>query len=209
MKPNLPIRVFLVDDHGLLRLGLATLIELNDDLKVVGNAENGEEAVERVCELKPDVVVMDLMMPVLDGVGATQRIKERLPETRVLILTSYGTSADVTRAVQAGASGALVKDTPNEDLIDSIRKVAAGERVFSPEIERAITEEPVPPEFTERQLEVLTAVTRGYTNAEIGKMLGISADAVRQHIMKICETLGAANRAEAVAIALRKHLLKA
>ena len=203
-----PIRIFLADDHGLLRLGLATLIDFHDDLKIVGDAENGEEAVEHVIRLKPDVVVMDLMMPVLDGVGATQRIKERLPETKVLILTSYGTSADVSRAVQAGASGALVKDTPNDELIDSIRKVAAGERVFSPEIERALADEPLPPEFTQRQLDVLMAVTRGLTNVEIGKMLGISADAVRQHIIKVCEALGAANRTEAVAIAMRKQLLK-
>lgn len=203
-----PIRIFLADDHGLLRLGLATLIDFHDDLEIVGDAENGEEAVKRVCRLKPDVVVMDLMMPVLDGVGATQRIKERLPETKVLILTSFGTSADVSRAIRAGASGALVKDTPNDELIDSIRKIAAGERVLSPEIERALADEPAPPEFTPRQLDVLGAITRGLTNAEIGRMLGISADAVRQHVIKVCELLGASNRAEAVAIALRKQLLK-
>ena len=203
-----PIRIFLADDHGLLRLGLATLIDFNDDLEIVGDAENGEEAVERVSQLKPDVVVMDLMMPVLDGVGATQRIKERLPGTKVLILTSYGTSADVSRAVQAGASGALVKDTPNDELIESIRRIAAGERVFSSEIERTLANEPHPPAFTQRQLDVLKAVTRGLTNVEIGKMLGISADAVRQHIIKVCEALGAANRTEAVAIALKKQLLK-
>lgn len=202
-----PIRIFLADDHGLLRLGLATLIDFHDDLEIVGDAENGKEAVERVVQLKPDVVVMDLMMPVLDGVGATQRIKERLPETKVLILTSYGTSADMSRAVKAGASGALVKDTPNDELIDSIRKIATGEHVFSPEIERALAD-PLPPAFTQRQLDVLEAVTRGLTNVEIGKMLGISADAVRQHIIKVCEALGAANRTEAVAIALRKQLLK-
>ena len=203
-----PIRIFLADDHGLLRLGLATLIDFHDDLEIVGDAENGEEAVERVCRLKPDVVVMDLMMPMLDGVSATQRIKERLPETKVLILTSFGTSADVSRAIRAGASGALVKDTPNDELIDSIRKIAAGERVLSPEIERALADEPAPPEFTPRQLDVLGAITRGLTNAEIGRMLGISADAVRQHVIKVCERLGASNRAEAVAIALRKQLLK-
>ena len=203
-----PIRIFLADDHGLLRLGLATLIDFHDDLEIVGDAENGEEAVERVCRLKPDVVVMDLMMPMLDGVSATQRIKERLPETKVLILTSFGTSADVSRAIRAGASGALVKDTPNDELIDSIRKIAAGERVLSPEIERALADEPAPPEFTPRQLDVLGAITRGLTNAEIGRMLGISAAAVRQHVIKVCERLGASNRAEAVAIALRKQLLK-
>ena len=203
-----PIRIFLADDHGLLRLGLATLIDFHDDLEVVGEAENGEEAVERVSQLKPDVVVMDLVMPVLDGVGETQRIKERLPETKVLILTSFGTSADVSRAIQAGASGALVKDTPNDDLIDSIRRIASGERIFSPEIERSLAESPLPPEFTPRQLDVLNAVTRGLTNVEIGKLLGISADAVRQHIIRVCETLGAANRTEAVAIALRKQLVK-
>ena len=202
------IRILLADDHGLLRLGLKTLISFQSGLEVVGDAQNGQVAIELALRLKPDIVVMDLMMPVLDGVEATREIRRKLPETKVLILTSYGTASDVSRAVQAGASGALMKDTPNLDLISAIRSVAAGEKVFSPEIAQTLTEDPAPPELTDRQLDVLNATAHGYTNPEIAKLLTISTDAVKQHIITICEKLGAVNRTEAVAIALRKHLLK-
>ena len=202
------IRIFLADDHELLRFGLTTLLQFEKDFKVIGCAENGEQAVELAKKLRPDVVVMDLMMPRLDGVEATRLILAELPETKIMLLTSFGSAADVIRAINAGAHGALVKDTPNSSLISAIREIAAGKKVFSPEIKKMIDSEPPPPDFTPRQLEVLNAVTRGFTNAEIANILQISSDAVKQHIIGICEKLGASNRAEAVAIALRKHLLK-
>ena len=202
------IRILLVDDHELLRFGLSTLLQFQKDMEVVGGAENGAEALDLVRQLKPDVVVMDLMMPQMDGVESTQRILAELPATRIMLLTSFGTAADVIRAIRAGAVGALVKDSPNDKLIAAIRNVAAGKQAFSPEIKKMIDTEPPPPDFTSRQLEVLNAVTRGFTNADIADILHISPDAVKQHIISICEKLGAANRAEAVAIALRKHLLK-
>ena len=202
------IRILLVDDHELLRFGLSTLLQFQKDMEVVGGAENGAEALDLVRQLKPDVVVMDLMMPQMDGVESTQRILAELPATRIMLLTSFGTAADVIRAIRAGAVGALVKDSPNDKLIAAIRNVAAGKQAFSPEIKKMIDTEPPPPDFTSRQLEVLNAVTRGFTNADIADILHISPDAVKQHIISICEKLGAATRAEAVAIALRKHLLK-
>lgn len=202
------IRILLADDHSLIRMGLAALFKYQKDIKVVGEAEDGDEAVRLALRLKPDVVVMDLAMPVMDGATATARIREVLPETRVLILTSFGTSADLSRALAAGATGALNKDSGNDELLTSIRTVADGGRSVSDEIARLIEEEPAPPEFTERQLEVLHAVTRGLTNAEIGRQFGISADAVKQHVNAIFAKLGAANRTEAVTIALRKQLLK-
>ena len=202
------IRILLADDHELLRFGLSTLLQFQKDFEVVGGAENGEEALVLCRTLHPDVVVMDLMMPVMDGVEATQRILAELPATKIVLLTSFGAATDVIRAVHAGASGALVKDTPNDRLVAAIRDVAKGNQVFSPEIRKMIDTEPTPPSFTPRQMEVLNAVTRGLTNAEIANILKISTDAVKQHIIGICEKLGAANRAEAVAIALRKHLLK-
>ena len=202
------IRIILVDDHELLRFGLTMLLQFQKDMEIVGGAGNGAEAVPLVRKLKPDVVVMDLMMPQMDGVESTRRILAELPDTRILLLTSFGTAADVIRAIRAGAAGALVKDTPNDRLIAAIRDVAAGKRVFSPEIRKMIDTEPPPPDFTSRQLEVLNAVTRGFTNADIADILHISPDAVKQHIISICTKLGAANRSEAVAIALRKHLLK-
>lgn len=204
-----PIRILLADDHSLLRLGLETLMKFHREFAVVGGAENGEEAVRLARELRPDVVVMDLMMPVMDGVEATRRIRADLPDVRVLILTSYGTSADVVRAVDAGASGALMKDTANEELLEAIRTVAAGGTAFSPEIERQLEEEQPLPEFTRRQMDILEFVTRGFTNADIARQLGISSDCIKKHLIVICNKLGASNRAEAVSIALRKSLLKA
>ena len=136
-----PITILIADDHALLRRGLATLLGFDKSLSVVGDAKNGEEAVKAALELKPDVVMMDLSMPVMDGVEATRRIREALPETRVLILTTYSTSVDVARAMDAGASGAFVKDAEDERLIEAIHKVAAGETAFSPEIESMIAGE--------------------------------------------------------------------
>lgn len=202
------IRILLADDHSLIRMGLAALFKYQKDIKVVGEAEDGDEAVRLALRLKPDVVVMDLAMPVMDGATATARIREALPETHVLILTSFGTSADLSRALVAGATGALNKDSGNDELLTAIRTVADGGRSISDEIARLIEEEPAPPAFTERQLEVLHAVTRGLTNAEIGRQFGISADAVKQHVNAIFAKLGAANRTEAVTIALRRQLLK-
>ena len=202
-------RILLVDDHALLRRGLADLLRYESDLAVVGEAGDGEAAVEAAMRLKPDLVVMDLMMPVVDGVEATRRIKEALPETNILILTTFGTSADVARAVATGASGAIMKDAATDVQLAAIRTVAAGGKVFSPEITRSMADDPAPPAFTQRQLEILEFVTHGLGNKEIANRFGISTDAVKQHLNAICTKLGAANRAEAVAIALRKHLLRA
>ena len=200
-------RILIVDDHALIRRGLADLLRYEKDLAVVGEASDGEAAVAVATELKPDVVVMDLMMPVMDGVEATQRIKTALPEAKILILTTFGTSVDVARAIAAGASGAIMKDASMEDQLHAIRTVASGGKVLSPEIEKAVQEEPLP-EFTKRQLVILESAARGLTNKDIANMLDISPDAVKQHLAAICSKLGAANRAEAIAIAIRKHLLK-
>lgn len=209
MKNQQPkIRILLVDDHALLRRGLADLIRYENDLSVVGEAGDGETAVEAALRLKPDLVVMDLMMPVMDGTEATRRIKEALPTVRILILTTFGTSAEVARAVAAGATGAIMKDASTDEQLAAIRTVAAGGTVFSPEIRRSMDETPKPPEFTGRQLEVLQSVVDGLGNKEIASKLKISTDAVKQHLNAICTKLGAANRVEAVSIALRRHLLR-
>ena len=205
MKPQ-KLKIFIADDHSLLRLGLKALFKFEKDFAVVGEAANGGDAVRLVAETRPDVVIMDLMMPVLDGVEATRKIKEAQPETKVLLLTSYGNSVDIANAMAAGASGALMKDTPNDELPGLVRRVAAGETVFSREIELSMKD--APPPLTNRQREILQYVSKGCTSADIGKMLGISTDAVNQHITLVCEKLDAANRSEAIAIAIRRHLLK-
>ena len=209
MKNQQPkTRILLVDDHALLRRGLADLIRYEKDMSVVGEAGDGETAVNAAVSLKPDLVVMDLMMPVVDGVEATRRIKAVLPSTHVLILTTFGTSADVARAIAAGATGAIMKDASTDEQLAAIRTVAAGGTVFSPEIQRSMDETPKPPDFTDRQLEVLQSVVDGLGNKEIASKLKISTDAVKQHLNAICTKLGASNRVEAVSITLRRHLLR-
>ena len=201
------IRILVADDHALLRRGLVNLLKYQKDFSIVGEACNGEEAVTLAARLEPDVVVMDLSMPVMDGVEATRRIRENRPGTRILILTTFGTSVDVARAVRAGASGALVKDSDDDELLAAIRTAADGGTAFSPEIQAQL-QEPPPPELTDRQREILESIVHGLASDAIAAKLGISSDAVNQHINAIRTKLGAANRAEAVAIALRKHLLK-
>jgi len=203
-----PIKILIADDHALLRRGLATLLGFDKGITVVGDAKNGEEAVKAAIKLKPDVVVMDLSMPVMDGVEATRQIREALSDTHVLILTSYSTSVDVSRAMEAGASGAFVKDAEDERLVDAIRTVAAGGTAFSPEIEAMIKSEPHPPELTERQRKILDATSKGLSSEKIAARLGISTYAVNQHLDAIRRKLGAQSRTEAVAIALRKQFLK-
>ena len=202
------IRILLADDHSIVRTGIAAILGYEKDIAVVGEAEDGEEAIRLAQKLSPDLVLMDLMMPGMDGVEATRTIREELPDTKVLILTTFGTSADVARAIAAGASGAIVKDISKDDLVSAIRRATNGETVFSPEIEQSTKAEPDVPEFTRSQLDILHSVTRGLTNADIARQFGISTDGVKHHIMAIFKKLGATNRSEAVAIALRRQLLK-
>ncbi|MBR3820130.1 MAG: response regulator transcription factor [Kiritimatiellae bacterium] len=201
-------KVLLVDDHSLVRLGLAALIGYQNDLEVAGEAEDGVEAVQAASRINPDIVVMDLMMPCMDGVEATRQIRANLPKARILILTTFGTSADVMRAIAAGASGAIMKDSSNDELLNAIRTVADGGRAFSPEIEHHAKEYPLPPELTQRQMEILHSVTRGLSNPDIAKQFDITVDGVKAHLNAIFKKLGAANRSEAITIALRRHLLK-
>ena len=197
------IRILLADDHALLRMGLSTLLGCERDMQIVGEAADGEEAVERAAKLKPDVVIMDLAMPKMDGVEATRQIHAAQPKTRVLVLTSYGTSVEISRALAAGASGVIVKDASSDDLPDAIRRIAAGERVLSSELLPESDET-----LSERQGQILDALIRGLSNNEIATLLDISPSCVKQHTMALYKKLGAANRTEAVAIAMRKQLLK-
>ena len=200
--------VMIVDDHAVVRMGLSAIINLEKDFTVCGEAENGEEAVKIASELAPDVVIMDLVMPGMDGVETTIAILEASPSSRVLILTTFGSASDISQALTVGATGAVTKNLSNTDLMKAIRDTRDGVRHVSPEIEQSLTEDNGSISLTPRQREVLDSITRGLSNDNIATMLGISKSRVKQHLNELYEKLGASNRAEAVSIALRKHLLK-
>ena len=202
------IRVLIADDHTIVRIGLVSLLGTERDLEIVGQARDGEEAVRETRKNRPDVVVMDLVMPKKDGVEATREIIAQNPSVKILILTTYGTADGIAHALQSGAIGAIVKTTDDDMLISAIRTVARGEKFISPEITRMLDENPPVPDLSPRQREILEAITIGHTNKEIASELGIRKDSVEDYIKTLFGKIGAANRAEAVAIALRKHLLK-
>ena len=201
-------RILIVDDHALLRHGLMSIIRSQKDMEGIGEAENGKLAIQLAKTSLPDLVIMDLVMPVMDGVEATRLIKAVSPQTKVLILTTFGTSADISRAIEAGANGAIMKDTPDDKLLSAMRCVAKGETILSPEIEHMIKNEPEPPKLTGRQLDILNSLALGYTNRDIALQLGLKPSGVRVHIDAILSKLNAATRTEAVAIAIQRQLLK-
>lgn len=202
------IKVLIADDHSVVRMGISALLSAEKDMVIVGETKNGDEAVKSALKLRPDIVIMDLMMPKKDGITATAELKAALPTTKVLILTSFSTSDGIAHAINAGAVGAIMKSAENSDLVTTIRKIAAGKSVITPDIRRMLNEDPPLPELSPRQMEILSSITRGLTNNDIAKQLGISTASVKTHIMALFSKMGAATRSEAVAIALRKHLLK-
>ena len=207
-EQNRKIKILIVDDHTIVRAGLAALLGTEKDLEIVGQAKNGIEAVNETLRLKPDVVIMDLMMPKKDGVAATAEITARAPNTKVILLTTFGTSDGIAHGLRNGAKGAILKNADNSRLAAAIRKVARGSEYISPEIRQQLAVDPPIPELTPRQREILSSMTQGLTDRDIARQLGIRQDGVNDHVRAILAKVGAANRTEAVAIALRKHLLK-
>ena len=202
------IRVLIADDHAIVRHGLCALLGTERGIEVVGEAKDGNEAVARTKQLAPDVVIMDIVMPRKDGVEATEEIRAAVPSAKIVVLTSFGTSDKISRAIEAGATGALMKTAEDRELLSAIRTVANGGRVISPAVRKLISTDPPAPELTPRQLEILQAMARGLTNKDIAKMFGIRTDGVNEHVLAILAKLGAANRTEAVATAIRKQLIR-
>ena len=201
-------KVLIVDDHAILRMGLASLINAEDDLVVIGDADDGENAIRKARKLNPDVIVMDLMMPGMDGAETTEHILANDPEAKILILTTFGTSDALGHALSAGALGAVMKNIPFPELVHAIHAVATGSRFVSPDIECILASRPSLSPLSPRQSEILSAIAKGLSNTSIAKSLGIGPDMVKAHITLLFKKLGATNRAEAVDIAHRRHLLK-
>ena len=201
------IKLLIADDHAIVRYGLNSLLSAQKDMTVVGQAKNGEEAVKLALSESPDVVIMDLVMPKMDGAEATARIKESRPGTKVILLTSFGSYEGVDRALQSGADGAILKTAEDETLVPTIRRVFGGERVISADIRRQMADNPPTAQLTQRQRDILDGVARGLSNADIAKLQGVSMPMVRDQLNVIFHKIGAANRAEAVAIALKRHLM--
>ena len=202
------IKVLIADDHEIMRVGLATMLETDAAIKVVAEAADGAEAVQKTIQLHPDVVVMDLMMPEMDGSEATMKIKTAAPETNILLLTTFGTSDGIAHALNAGAEGALLKSAASIDILKAVKRIAEGAHVVSDEVRELIVKAPPVPELTERQRQILKSITEGLTNYAIATRLGISEDGVKRHVNAIFLKLGVESRAEAVSVAFRKHLLK-
>ena len=204
------IRILLVDDHPVVRHGLRGMLEAEPDLTVIGEASSGVEGVERVLELRPEIVLMDLRMPGGDGVTATERILARAPGTRVMVLTTYDTDRDILRAIEAGACGYLLKDAAPAELADAVRAAARGETVLSPSVASTLVRQvrrPAPPALSARETEVLRLVARGATNADIGRQLFISEATVKTHLLRVFNKLDVADRTAAVTTAMDLGLL--
>lgn len=201
-------KVLIADDHALMRMGLKALLETQRDIEIVGESSDGRDAVRKAKKLLPDVVIMDILMPGTDGIEATREMTGALPDVKVLILTTSTSSDDLSRAIHAGAAGAVLKSEANVRLLAAIRAVAKGETAISSEVRTMINEDPPAAELTPRQLEILGEMSRGLTNKEIATALSCSPESVKDRINAICTKLGAANRSEAISIAHRKHLLK-
>ena len=201
------IKVVLADDHFIVRMGVAAALAAEPALEVIGEAADGLEAIRLAHDLKPDVIVMDLMMPKKNGTEATQAILADDPSQRILVLTSFDAAPETRAAVEAGAAGALMKTATADEIAAAIRAVARGETAVCPEIARQVERRRSLPRLSSRQTEILALAARGFTNNDIARMVGIGPNGVKAHLTKAYATLGVTGRAEAVAYALDLGLI--
>lgn len=214
-EANERVRILIVDDHAVVRQGLITFLELQDEIEVVGEASNGKEALEKVKELKPDVVLMDLVMPVMDGLTAIKQIKQSFPETEVIALTSFADDEKVFTAIRSGATGYLLKDVQPNDLVKAVLAAERGEVQLHPEVAKRLMNEVVAPakeadsldELTEREREVLGLLGHGMSNKEIAYKISVSEKTVKAHVSSILNKLNLPGRTHAALYAVKRGLV--
>lgn len=201
------ITILLADDHLVVRMGIASILSFEKDIEVVGETDNGADAVRLARELKPDIVLMDLKMPQLNGADATMQIRATNPDVKILILTTFGTSAEFKKAMDCGASGALLKNSSQAEIINAIREVMSGKCVMNYEVQHGIEELKSVPKMSQRQLEILNLVAKGFSNKEIADILGVSLETIKDHIKKILVRMGVSSRTEAASLAVNLQLV--
>jgi NarL family two-component system response regulator LiaR len=211
-KPSQLIRVMVVDDHTMVRHGLATFLKVFDDLQLAGEAESGEAAIQLCAEVMPDVILMDMVLPLMDGATATRAIRQQFPQIQIIVLTSFKEGELIKKALEAGAIGYLLKDVSADDLARAIRSAYAGRATLSPEAAQALVQNSNKPpkpglDLTDRELEVLSLMIEGLNNTQIAGKLTVSPSTIKSHVSNILSKLGVASRTEAVTLALRNHLV--
>jgi DNA-binding NarL/FixJ family response regulator len=208
IETNKHIRILTVDDHAMLREGIASVIQLQPDMLLVGEAENGAQAIEKFRDLKPDVTLMDLQMPGMGGLDAIKAIRSEFQNARIIVLTTYSGDVQVLRALQAGAVGYLLKSTLRKELLDTIRGVHAGRRHVPPEIASEIALHAVDDALSEREIAVLRLVAEGKANKVIARQLSISEDTVKAHMKNIFAKLDVTDRTQAVTVSAKRGIIE-
>ncbi len=208
MRDGEKIRILVADDHFIVRIGLISLVDTEPDMQVVGEAADGAQVVDLFARMNPDLVLMDLRMPVKDGIEATKEIRAKQPDARILMLTTFDGDTDIHRAIQAGAQGYVLKNTTGDKLIPALRAVAAGEKWIPKEIATRLASRKSFEELTPRELQVLQQMAKGLANKEIGDVLSISGHTVKDHLKNILGKLRVADRTEAVTVALQRGIIQ-
>jgi len=205
------IKILMADDHPVVRAGIRGMLETQPDFEVIAEAENGQEALDQVVKLKPDVVLMDLRMPEMDGVEAIGKIKESHPEIHIMVLTTYDTDADIVRAVEAGATGYLLKDAPREELFRAVRGTAKGETVLASVVAARLmgkVRDHGEQALSAREIDVLMLVARGASNQDVAGKLHVSTATVKSHLIQIYQKLGVSDRTAAVTTAIERGIIR-
>ena len=207
-RSNAPIRILIVDDHPVVQAGLSSMLSTNEGIEVVGSASGGEEALRMLAERKPEILLVDLRMPGMNGIDLLVAMQKMQSPARAIVLTSFETDENIYRAVQAGAQGYLLKDTPQEQMLEAIMKVHAGKRFIPEDIAARLADRMLRSNLTARELEIVGMLAKGLTNKQIGCALTISENTVRNHLKCVMSKLEVADRTEAVAVAIQQGIIQ-